>query len=151
MFNKKSYLLNCNVCDTRKIKEEDYSGYEKMMINANVVVVSASSKSVLNRLPVTINQDSTIEIPDDIDVEIKKHYIAFKGRTNIVDIIVTKNKLKIDINMKKGTLEDLLNITEDISDIGHWGNGDYRVILNNPNDIDTLIPLIKQSLKVNRK
>ena len=88
---------------------------------------------------------------DDIDVEIKKHYIAFKGRTNIVDIIVTKNKLKIDINMKKGTLEDLLNITEDISEIGHWGNGDYRVILNNSNDIDTLIPLIKQSLKVNRK
>ena len=88
---------------------------------------------------------------DDIDVEIKKHYIAFKGRTNIVDIIVTKNKLKIDINMKKGTLEDLLNITEDISEIGHWGNGDYRVILNNSNDIDTLMPLIKQSLKVNRK
>ncbi len=88
---------------------------------------------------------------DDIDVEIKKHYIAFKGRTNIVDIIVTKNKLKIDINMKKGTLEDLLNITEDISEIGHLGNGDYRVILNNSNDIDTLMPLIKQSLKVNRK
>ena len=88
---------------------------------------------------------------DDIDVEIKKHYIAFKGRTNIVDIIVTKNKLKIDINMNKGTLEDLLNITEDISEIGHWGNGDYRVILNNSNDIDTLMPLIKQSLKVNRK
>lgn len=88
---------------------------------------------------------------DDIDVEIKKNYIAFKGRTNIVDIIVTKNKLKIDINMKKGTLEDLLNITEDISEIGHWGNGDYRVILNNSNDIDTLMPLIKQSLKVNRK
>ena len=88
---------------------------------------------------------------DDIDIEIKKYYIAFKGRTNIVDIEVTKNKLKIDINMKKGTLEDLLNITEDISDIGHRGNGDYRVILNNSNDIDTLIPLIKQSLKVNRK
>lgn len=88
---------------------------------------------------------------DDIDIEIKKYYIAFKGRTNIVDIELTKNKLKIDINMKKGTLEDLLNITEDISEIGHWGNGDYRVILNNSNDIDTLIPLIKQSLKVNRK
>ena len=88
---------------------------------------------------------------DDIDIEIKKYYIAFKGRTNIVDIEFTKNKLKIDINMKKGTLEDLLNITEDISEIGHWGNGDYRVILNNSNDIDTLIPLIKQSLKVNRK
>lgn len=71
MFNKKIYLLNCDVCDTRKIKEEDYSGYEKMMINADVVVVSASSKSVLNSLPVMINQDCTIEIADDIDVEIK--------------------------------------------------------------------------------
>ncbi len=88
---------------------------------------------------------------DDIDIEIKKYYIAFKGRTNIVDIEVTKNKLKIDINMRKGMLQDLLSITEDISEIGHWGNGDYRVTINNFNDIDSLMPLIKQSLKVNRK
>lgn len=71
MFDKKNYLLNCDVCDTRKIKEEDYSGYEKITINAEVVVVSASSKSVLNRLPVTINHDCTIEIADDMDVELK--------------------------------------------------------------------------------
>ena len=45
MFNKKNYLLNCDVCDTRKIKEEDYSGYEKMMINADIVVVNAFSSA----------------------------------------------------------------------------------------------------------
>ena len=88
---------------------------------------------------------------DDIDIDVKKRYIAFKGRTNIVDVEITKSKLKVDINMKKGTLEDLLNITEDISEIGHWGNGDYRVQIDNSNDIDSLIPLIKQSLKVNKK
>ena len=71
MFNKKNYLLNCDVCDTRKMKEEDYSEYEKMLINADVVVVSASSKGILNRLPVTINQDCTIELADDVDVELK--------------------------------------------------------------------------------
>lgn len=71
MCNKKNYLLNCDVCDTRKIKEEDYSGYEKMMINADVVLVSATSKSILNRLPVTMNQDCTIEIADNIEVELK--------------------------------------------------------------------------------
>ena len=71
MLNKKNYLLNCDVCDTRKMKEEDYSGYEKMMINADIVVVNASSKSILNRLPVTINQDNTIEIPDDMAAEIQ--------------------------------------------------------------------------------
>lgn len=71
MLNKKKYLLNCDVCDTRTMKEEDYSGYEKMLINADIVIVSETSKSILNRLPVTINQDSTIEIADGIDVQLK--------------------------------------------------------------------------------
>ena len=44
---------------------------QKMMINADIVVVNASSKSILNRLPVTINQDNTIEIPDDMAAEIQ--------------------------------------------------------------------------------
>ena len=88
---------------------------------------------------------------DDIDIEAKKLYIAFKGMRNITDIEIHKNKLKIYVNMKKGTLNDPLNISKDISDIGHWGNGDYCIIIDNEDDIDNLIPLIKQSLKVNKK
>ena len=88
---------------------------------------------------------------DDIDIEAKKLYIAFKGMRNITDIEIHKNKLKIYINMKKGTLNDPLNISKDISDIGHWGNGDYCIIIDNEDDIDNLIPLIKQSLKLNKK
>lgn len=88
---------------------------------------------------------------DDIDVDVKKLYIAFKGLRNIVDIGFNKNEIKIYINMKKGTLQDPLNITRDISSVGHWGNGDYWVIINKEDDIDNVIPLIKQSLKVNKK
>ena len=88
---------------------------------------------------------------DDIDVEVKKYYIAFKGSRNIVDIGFNKNEIKIYINMKKETLQDPLNITRDISNVGHWGNGDYWVIINKKDDIDNVIPLIKQSLKVNKK
>ena len=88
---------------------------------------------------------------DDIDVEVKKVYIAFKGRRNIVDVEFTQNKLRLDINMKKGTLNDPLGITRDITSIGHWGNGDYRVEISNEDDIDNVMPLIKQSLKVNKK
>lgn len=43
---------------------------------------------------------------DDIDIDVKKVYIAFKGRKNIVDVEFTQNKLRLDINMKKGTLND---------------------------------------------
>lgn len=88
---------------------------------------------------------------DDIDMEFKKVYIAFKGRTNICDVEVFKNKLKLEINVKNGNLTDPLNITQDITEIGHWGNGDYRVEIINEEDIDNVIPLIKQSLKINKK
>lgn len=47
---------------------------------------------------------------DDIDIDVKKVYVAFKGRRNIVDIEFNQNKLKVDINLKKGTLVDPLNI-----------------------------------------
>ena len=88
---------------------------------------------------------------DDIDVEAKKLYIAFKGSRNITDIEFHKNKLKIYINMKKDSLNDPLKIAKDISNKGHWGNGDYCVEINNEDDIDNIIPLIKQSLKLNKK
>ena len=88
---------------------------------------------------------------DDIDVEAKKLYIAFKGSRNITDIEFHKNKLKIYINMKKDSLNDPLKIAKDISNKGHWGNGDYCVEINNEDDIDNIIPLIKQALKLNKK
>lgn len=113
MFNKKNYLLNCDVCDTRKIKEEDYSDYEKMMINADVVVVSDSSKSVLNRLPVTINQDCTIEIADDIDVEFQTINGAYEitGTTAVREhtLLIVNGPL----NIHPGT-EDILRKYEKI-------------------------------------
>lgn len=88
---------------------------------------------------------------DDIDVEAKKLYIAFKGSRNIIDVEFNKNKIKIYINMKKGTLNDPLNITKDISNIGHWGNGDYCIIMDKKDDIDNIIPIVKQSLKIHKK
>ena len=88
---------------------------------------------------------------DDIDLDVKKLYIAFKGKTNICDVEIFKNKMKITLNLKKGNLKDSLNITEDVSNKGHWGNGDYRVEVLSEEDIDNIIPLIKQSLKINKK
>lgn len=87
----------------------------------------------------------------DIDVDVKKNYIAFKGIRNIVDVIFNNTDIKLKINMKKGTLVDPYNITIDVSDKGHRGNGDYRVYIRNIDDIDKVIPLIKQSLEINKK
>jgi len=95
-------------------------------------------------------RDRILEL-DDIDIDFKKKYVAFKGRRNIVDLEVYKSKVVVHINMKKGTLEDPFNITIDLSNCGHHGNGDYCVDMNSLDNIDEVISLVKQSLKVNKK
>ncbi|MGH9953361.1 MAG: hypothetical protein ACRD5J_17215 [Nitrososphaeraceae archaeon] len=51
--------------------------------------------------------------------------------------------------MKKGTLNDLKNMTRDVSNVGHWGNGDYEVKISKPTDIGYLLSLIRQSYDKN--
>ena len=107
--------------------------------------VSDNIKNIYEKLK------NRILVLDDIDLEAKKLYIVFKGSRNITDIEFHKNKLKVYINMKKGSLNDPLKIAKDISNTGHWGNGDYCVTINSEDEIDNIIPLIKQSLKINKK
>lgn len=78
MFEKKNLMLNCEVCDTRKIKEEDYSRYEQIMVNAEVVLASEESKSVLNRLPLIMNQESMIVLPENLEVAVKVINAGYK-------------------------------------------------------------------------
>lgn len=95
-------------------------------------------------------KDKILEL-GDIDIDVKKVYIAFKGRRNIVDIEVMQKKLIAFINVKKGTLNDPMNILSDISNIGHHGNGDYSFDIYKQDDIDMIIPFIKKSYEINKK
>lgn len=35
---------------------------------------------------------------------------------------------------------------KDISSIGHWGNGDYELVVNDTKNIEYIMSLIKQTL-----
>lgn len=94
MFNQKIYLLNCDVCDTRKMKEEDYSGYEKMMINTDLVIVSPSSKSILNRLPLTLNHNCTMEFEDDAEIKVQ----AINGSYEITGTTAVHEHTLLSVN-----------------------------------------------------
>lgn len=95
-------------------------------------------------------KDKILEL-GDIDIDVKKVYIAFKGRRNIVDIEVMQKKLIAFINVKKGTLNDPMNILSDISNIGHHGNGDYSFDIYKQDDIDMIIPFIRKAYEINKK
>jgi Uncharacterized conserved protein len=88
---------------------------------------------------------------DDLEVKPKKLYIAFVANTNVVDIRLQRSGLKMWINLPKGHLDDPKGICRDVSQTGHWGNGDYELQVNSDDDLEYILSLIKQSLKRNKK
>lgn len=84
---------------------------------------------------------------DNIAVKPKKYYIAFVENSNIVDIQIQKNSLKLWINSQKGKLEDFKNLTRDVSNLGHQGNGDYEIQITDDEHLEYILDLIKQCLR----
>ncbi len=90
---------------------------------------------------------SILNLADNIEIIPQKFYIAFKKGSNISDIEIQKKGLKIFINAKKGSLSDPKNLVKDVSNIGHRGNGDYQIQIENDNDLEYIMSLIKQVIK----
>ena len=88
-----------------------------------------------------------INLADGIEIIPQKFYIAFKKGSNISDIEMQKKGLKIFINAKIGTLDDPKGLAKDVSNIGHRGNGDYQIQIENDKDLEYIMSLIKQVIK----
>lgn len=82
---------------------------------------------------------------DDIEVVPRKMYIGYKRKSNFFDVSFLSGYLWCWINLKKGELDDPKNLCRDVSEIGHYGNGDYDISINQDTDLDYLMFLIKQS------
>lgn len=89
-------------------------------------------------------RDAILNLANGIDVKPLKFYVAFKKDTNITDIEVLKNSLKIFVNAKFGTLDDARALARDVSQVGHRGNGDYQIQVENDKDLEYIMSLIRQ-------
>lgn len=91
-------------------------------------------------------KSSILNLTDGIEILPQKYYIAFKKGSNISDIEIQKKSLKIFINAKIGSLDDPKGLVKDVSNIGHRGNGDYQIQIENDKDLEYIMSLIKQVL-----
>jgi len=88
-----------------------------------------------------------IQLADDIEVKPKKMEIGFRKNNKVfTDVCVLKNSLKIWINLKKGKLDDPKQLADDVSEKGHWGNGDYQIQVEDDKNLEYIMSLIKQIL-----
>ena len=106
--------------------------------------VSDGIKELYEKLKVLV-----LSIGGDIKIKTTKSYIAFISKTNFASVHIYKTVLKVWLNLKKGELNDPKGVARDVSQVGHWGNGDYALYISNDEDLDYILSLIKQSYKKN--
>lgn len=92
-------------------------------------------------------KSAILNLADGVEIIPQKFYIAFKKGSNISDIEMQKKGLKIFINAKIGALDDPKGLAKDVSNIGHRGNGDYQIQIENDKDLEYIMSLIKQVIK----
>lgn len=85
-----------------------------------------------------------LNLTDGIDIKPQKFYISFKKRRSITDIVILKKSLKLFINAKMGQLDDPKQLAQNVSNIGHLGNGDYQIQVEDDKDLEYIMSLIKQ-------
>lgn len=92
-------------------------------------------------------RDAIFNLGSDIAVKPKKYEIGFTKKGKIfADVCILKRSLKFWINLKHPQLDDPKGLTRDVSAIGHWGNGDYEVVVSDSKNLEYIMSLIKQAL-----
>ena len=93
-------------------------------------------------------KDYILSLDSNISIKATKIYIGFLlNNKNMVDILIQKRALKIWLNDRFGNLQDYKGLFKDVSNIGHWGNGDYEIKITDNNDIEYIFSIIKDLYK----
>ena len=79
--------------------------------------------------------------------EVFKTCIAYKAETNFVDLVPQMKRLQLTLNIKLVDLDDPKHLCEDVSELGHLGYGDVRVILNSTDNLPYVMNLVRQSFE----
>ena len=91
-------------------------------------------------------KSATLNLADGIEIKPQNDYIAFKKDRNIVCYELQKKQMKIFIGAKWGSIDDSKGIARDVSQVGHFGTGDYQIQVDSDKDLEYIMSLIKQVL-----
>ena len=86
-----------------------------------------------------------LNLDSSVREEVKKHYIAYKTTTNFVDIEPQKKRLVLTLNIRFDEIDDLKELCRDVTNIGHFGNGDVEISITSLDQIEDVMELVLQA------
>ena len=131
--------LDQNIIEQYRKKEKPSTEYS---IDSYEYLNETKTRNLFEKL-----RREVLSLDPEINEEYLKHYIAYKFETNIVDVVPQKDKLKLYINIRFGELHDPKGLCRNVSQTGHWGNGDVELFLSSVDEIDYVISLVRQAIE----
>ncbi len=83
--------------------------------------------------------DAIIDLGGDVTERFMNQWVGYRLLKNFCEIVGLRSKLNVFID---GPIEDPSGVTEDVSNIGHWGTGNRRAIVASEDDVTAVLPLI---------
>ncbi len=148
ILDRAEYLANLalKIWVSPKTLGSDKSKKEKEVYDLNSYNFGSYSRELFEIL-----REEIKALDEKITENFMKAYIAYKFKTNFVDIVVQKNDLKLYLNMKFHELQDEKNLANDRTNKkNHNGNGDVEIKLESKENIPYCLGLVKQALEKQR-
>jgi len=80
-----------------------------------------------------------------VSEEFFKPYVAYKAETNFVDVVPQAKRMKLTLNMPFAEINDPKSLCRDVTQVGHYGNGDVEVGLKSLDELPYVMGLVRQS------
>lgn len=92
-------------------------------------------------------RDYCLNLEEAVEEVPKKLYIAYKIAQNFVCIDVRKDKLILALKIDPTTINNKPSNARDVSNIGHYGTGDFEITVRTKEDLEVAFQFIKKSFE----
>ena len=82
-----------------------------------------------------------------VSEEFLKAYVAYKAETNFVCVQPQAKRMVLILNLKFREIDDPKGMCWDVTNTGHWGNGDVKIGLDSIEQLPYVMGLVRQAFE----
>lgn len=86
-----------------------------------------------------------ISLGDDVLEKPAKLYMIYKRIKNFACVVVQKKALLVFVKLDPNKVSEIEGLVRNVTDIGHWGTGNFELTIRNKHEMEQVLSLIQQS------
>jgi Uncharacterized conserved protein len=91
-------------------------------------------------------RDFILSLDDSIDEIVKKKYVAYRVTQHFACVCFQANKVLVYLKMNPESFKKLPSNVRNVTNIGHYGQGDFEIAIRTTDDFEKSKKFIKQAL-----